>query len=153
MGFDVSDVKTVRWTVFTSGVTQSKEYGAGGATHATDDYATGTGTKVKVTEIEVRRYKRNVLSVRKTGIYTKYSNSFSSIKARLFAVISFNSIIIQPAFQKLIQFFIQRIFHFFKHLVTRSVRFIIHNFNRCPPNRTGEPVRTIFQNIVFTTWE
>ena len=49
-GFDVSDVKTVRWTVFTSGVTQSKEYGAGGPTHATDDYATGTGTIVKVTE-------------------------------------------------------------------------------------------------------
>ncbi len=35
----------------------------------------------KRTEIKVRRYKRNVLSVRQTGIYTKYSNSFSSIKA------------------------------------------------------------------------
>lgn len=30
VGFDVSDVKTLRWSVFTSGVTQSKEYGAGG---------------------------------------------------------------------------------------------------------------------------
>ena len=30
LGFDVSDVKTVRWTVFTSGVTPSKECGAGG---------------------------------------------------------------------------------------------------------------------------
>ena len=30
MRLDVSDVKTVRWTVFTIGVTQSKEYGAGG---------------------------------------------------------------------------------------------------------------------------
>ncbi|MBR4769488.1 MAG: hypothetical protein IK090_00990, partial [Clostridia bacterium] len=61
-GFDVSDVKTVRWTVFTSGVTQSKEYGAGGTTHATDDYATGTGAKVKVTEGMVY-YVRDVKTV------------------------------------------------------------------------------------------
>ena len=30
MRFDVSDVKTLRWSVFTIGVTQSKEYEAGG---------------------------------------------------------------------------------------------------------------------------
>ena len=40
----VSDVKTVRWTVFTIGVAQNKEPEACGTTHTPGDYVTATGT-------------------------------------------------------------------------------------------------------------
>ena len=41
----VSEAKIVRWTVFASGVTSSKEREARGTTRGTGDYATVTGRK------------------------------------------------------------------------------------------------------------
>ena len=41
----VSEAKTVLWTVFASGVAQSKEHGAHDTTRGTGDYATATGRK------------------------------------------------------------------------------------------------------------
>ena len=43
----VSEAKTIRWIVFASGVTPSKEREARGTTRGAGDYATATGRKKK----------------------------------------------------------------------------------------------------------